>query len=55
MTPTSVAAPEEAGKSHTAPPVFAICIRDTMSLHILSVVVRSMPSYLTLRTVEVCC
>jgi hypothetical protein len=38
----SVAAPEEAGNSHTAPSVSARCIRETMNLHILSVMVRSM-------------
>jgi hypothetical protein len=53
--PTSVAVPEEAGNSYTAPSVSARCIRETMSLHIRSAMVRSNAGYLTLRTVEVCC
>jgi hypothetical protein len=42
MTPTGIAEPEEAGKSPTAPSVSARCIHETMSLHILSVMARSM-------------
>jgi hypothetical protein len=42
MTPTSVLAAQEVGNSHTTPSASVRFIRETMSLHNLSVMVKSM-------------